>query len=67
MGTKKFPQTPREDDSPSIRRPSGGYTLVCHGDVRPTECTGWVTDSVSSFEEFTNLAEEHGASGHCPS
>ena len=60
MGTKRFPPTLREDDYPSIGRSRGGYTLVCHGDDRPTEWAGWLADFVSRFKEITTLAEEHG-------
>ena len=60
MGRKTFPPTLREDDYPSIGQSRGGYTLVCHGDDRPTEWVGWLEEFASTFEEITNLAEEHG-------
>jgi len=60
MGRKAFPPTLREDDYPSIGQSRGGYTLVCHGDDRPTEWVGWLEEFASTFEEITNLAEEHG-------
>ena len=60
MGKKTFPPTLRKDDFPSIGQSRGGYTLVCHGDDCPDEWAIWLTAFVSSFEEITNLAEDHG-------
>jgi hypothetical protein len=60
MGKKTFPPTLRKDDFPSIGQSRGGYTLVCHGDDCPDEWAIGLTAFVSSFEEITNLAEEHG-------
>lgn len=60
MGRKAFPPMLRADDYPSIGQSRGGFTLVCHGDDRPTEWASWLTDFVSRLEEITTLAEEHG-------
>jgi hypothetical protein len=59
MGRRTFPPTLREDDFPSIGQSRGGYTLVCHGDDRPTEFVGWLAEFASTFEELNNLAEQH--------
>lgn len=60
MVRKIYPPTLQENDFPDIGESRAGYTLVCHGDDKPTEWIDWLEGFTALFAEKSNLAEEHG-------